>query len=248
MKCFYTIITFMFLLFPFQANSETIQVLTEEMPPYNYTEDGVIKGISTEVVRLVLNRAGLDYSIKSYPWKRSYKMALSDPNTPIYSIGRNTKREGLFKWVGTISSVNIYLWKMKNRPEIKIKTFEDVRKYKISSVLEDYTTQYLISKKIEGLDMVRSYALIIRKLYRQRTDLMIIDELTLFYLIRKEAKKDNRVKFQDFEKIFFARDISADMYMAFSNNTSNDIVERSRKALSELKSSDEYKAIKDKFY
>ena len=46
---------------------EYIHVVTEDWKPYNYEEDGVVKGSSTEIVQQVLDRAELDYRIGVYP-------------------------------------------------------------------------------------------------------------------------------------------------------------------------------------
>lgn len=41
------------------ARAESLTIVTEEMPPFNYTENGNVTGMATEVVRAVLDRAAL---------------------------------------------------------------------------------------------------------------------------------------------------------------------------------------------
>jgi len=44
--------------------AQDIQVVTEDWRPYNYEENGVIKGLGTEIVEATLNEAKLPYKVK----------------------------------------------------------------------------------------------------------------------------------------------------------------------------------------
>lgn len=85
---------------------DEIRIVTEELPPYNMTQDGQITGMSTEVVQAVLKEVGMSAPIQSMPWARAYDIALNSENTLIYSITRTRQRENLFKWVGDIAPVH----------------------------------------------------------------------------------------------------------------------------------------------
>ncbi len=76
-------------------------ILTEEYPPDNYMENGKVVGDSTEIVVEILKRIGSKLTrqdIRLVPWARAYGEALNDKSTIVYSIGRTTEREHLFKW------------------------------------------------------------------------------------------------------------------------------------------------------
>ncbi|MCP4160824.1 MAG: hypothetical protein GY760_12190 [Deltaproteobacteria bacterium] len=47
--------------------AESLEIVTEEFPPFNYTENGKITGCSTEVVEAVLKEAGIKGNPVSYP-------------------------------------------------------------------------------------------------------------------------------------------------------------------------------------
>lgn len=70
------------------ASAQQLILYTEEFPPYNMTENNEVTGVSTEVVTNVMNRVGLAYTIESYPWPRTYKLAQMGPTSLIYSISR----------------------------------------------------------------------------------------------------------------------------------------------------------------
>ncbi len=71
------------LLLAHSVSAQTLTVVTEQYPPYNYEENGKVKGVSTEVVEEVLREAGIDFSIKVYPWTRALKMAEEQENVLI---------------------------------------------------------------------------------------------------------------------------------------------------------------------
>lgn len=229
------------------VHAETITAVTEEMPPFNYTENGVITGFSTEIVRAALKEAGLTADFKSYPWKRAYKMASSEPNTLIYSIGRNPEREDKFKWVGVIAPVNIYFYKLKSRTDIKIDSLEDAKRYAVGAVDGDYTTQFLDANGFENLDKTHSYSLNVRKLFNGRVDVILVDELSLSALVREEAKSGKPYAMSQLEKAFFVEDLSSGMYMAFSLSTPDGIVEKCRKALKQIKENGVFDRIMDAY-
>lgn len=89
------------------GRSAAILVVTEELPPYNFTENGVITGSSTEVVRAVMREVGLEADIVSLPWARAMNKALTQPNVLIYTIATTPMRLPQFKWVGEINSSKV---------------------------------------------------------------------------------------------------------------------------------------------
>src|SRR5437762_1598770 len=95
----------LFLLIPIQvgpvcAQDEsaplptTIDVVTEEFPPYNYTlKDKAgkplkITGWGTEVVEAVCKQLHVKPNIQVLPWVRAMQMAKENENVLIYSISR----------------------------------------------------------------------------------------------------------------------------------------------------------------
>lgn len=93
------------LAWPFAAvaGSAEIHLLTEEFPPFNMASpDGRVGGLSTELIRELLRRAGVPYQIHIQPWIRAYNTALLQDNTCGYSTSRTESREHQFKWVGPL--------------------------------------------------------------------------------------------------------------------------------------------------
>lgn len=228
---------------PLQAASVT--VVTEEYPPYNFTENGTIKGCSTEIVREVLKRARLEYTLASYPWARTYNLALSTPNVLIYSIGRSRERENLFKWIDVVAPFDIYLYKLKRRHDIDVGSLTDARKYRIGAVRDDVRAQYLEKHGFlpgKNLDLVVVDQQNVMKLGSGRIDLFPIDRLGLAHVVKLAG---GRV--EDYVPVLYLDDLSAGLYLAFSRGTEDALVARCREALAGMKEDGTYDAIMRKY-
>jgi len=239
------VISFFFCIFAgAPAFGETLQIVTEEYPPYNYTEDGKVVGFCTDVVKEILKRAKLDdHSIKSLPWAESYQKAQSEPNVLIYSMGRNVEREPLFKWVDVIARTEVYLYKLKSRPDIKIKTFDDVKKYKMGAVTEDFRAKWLIKQGIKDqLTLVADDRQNMKNLFAHKIDIFPIGEFVAYNIAHQEGRA-----FSGLEKAMYVKDMSADLYLAFSKETSDVVVEKCKLALLEIKKDGTYEKIKSKY-
>jgi len=95
-----------------------VHVVTERFPPYNFDEQGVVKGASTELVRAVLERAGLRSTIEVLPWKRALDTALHERDTLIYSVARTEGREHQLLWLGKLCDRKLVLYCLKERSDL----------------------------------------------------------------------------------------------------------------------------------
>lgn len=209
------------------AFADKVSVVTEEMAPYNFLDekDKTVKGLSTELVHEILRRAAIDYQIEVFPWARSYRMAQEDPNVAIYSMGRNEEREKLFKWVGVIVNREVFLYKLKGRPEIKANALADLKPYRLGGIREGVRTMYL---KKEGLSVEEATddASNLKKLQSRRIDAFPIDAPNLVYLSER-----NGIDFDSMERLLKLEKMSGGLYMAFSLKTPDETVDKCRAAL-----------------
>lgn len=228
------------------VRADALKVLTEEFPPYNYTEAGRITGFSTEVVRAVLQVAKLEGEFQSMPWARAYETARDADSVLIYSIGRNSQREKLFKWVGVIAPTQYYLFSLPQR-KLRLDQLDQARPFQIATVNEDVGEQYLISKgfvKGQNLQSSVKYELNYEKLKRGRVDLWIMPELSAAYLARQAG--DDPV--QALARSYAIHDLGNDgYYMAFGTRTPDALVARLARALTTIKTNGTYDALKKKW-
>src|SRR5215470_11626060 len=84
--------------------AHALTLVTEENPPFNYTEQGKVAGLSTEIVAELGKRSGIPLQIQSMPWEKAYIAAQRDKETCIYSTARLENRERIFFWIGPIAT------------------------------------------------------------------------------------------------------------------------------------------------
>lgn len=230
------------------AREGTIRIITEEFPPYNYTDPrtGKITGFSTEVVEAVLAEIGLKGEIQSLPWARAYEYVQANEGVLIYSIGRNTQRDKLFKWVGVIAPTHYYLFSLPER-NLKFERLEEAMAYQIATVNEDVGEQYLVSKGfVKGGNLQSSvkYELNYAKLRAGRVDLWIMTDLVAVYLARQAGDDPERMLARSFR----IHDLGDDgYYMAFGAKTPDALVERFRAGLETIRRNGTYDALKRKW-
>lgn len=84
------------------AQASDLNAYTEDWPPYNFEENGQVRGISTDILRAACNSAKLECRIALVPWARAYKSASTEPKALAYTTARKPSREHEFSWVGPI--------------------------------------------------------------------------------------------------------------------------------------------------
>ncbi len=210
-----------------------IIIVTEEFPPYNYTDPatGDITGFSTEIVRALLKEINVDAKIRSYPWARSYKMAEEIENVMIFSMKRTTKREELFKWVGELIKHKPYFLTVKNKLIKPVDNLEELKKYTIAAIRKGAIVRGLkadgFPNVIAGTDRDANWKI----LKGGRIDLWCTDILSARHTIKSLG--DN---YDDLKIIYHYKELSkSSLYMAFSKQTDDTIVEMFRKGFNQLK-------------
>ena len=126
------------------AHAETIRVVTESLPPYQFVEqDGSIGGFATEVVQAIFSITGDHAQIEMMPWARAYEIALHEENILIYSIYRTRYRESLFNWVGPLMKEHVYFWGMNKKFSEPTKQISDLLSYTVAASRNSNAEQYL---------------------------------------------------------------------------------------------------------
>lgn len=208
---------------------EPLTAVTEEWPPYNFSEGDEIKGLSTDIIRATLREAGLAAKFEIFPWPRSYKKAKMEANTLIYTILRMPEREEDFQWIKMEGlSESVFLFSPRARPEIVIKSLDDAKRYKIGVSQESASHQFLLSKGFEeGTHLfpvnVASHTVLLSDAKHPRIDLATGDRLSMS--IRLKAMEYPPDYWEE-ELLLFKKDI----YMAFGKKTPAHVVKKVRDA------------------
>ena len=95
-------------------------------------------------MKSILKHSGIKkFEIQWYPWARAYRIAQNEKNTAIFSILRSKEREELFDWACKLFEINIWVYRLKKREDIKIDKIEDLKDYKITVWRNDFRHLFL---------------------------------------------------------------------------------------------------------
>ena len=246
MKFIHLRLILLFLIFTYSSLfAQKLTLFTEEFPPFNFTKNKKLTGVSTQIIEAVMKKAGFEYQIRSLPWARAYKMSQAKPNSFIFSISRREKREDLFKWVGIIAPSTHSVFALKNRSDIKIEQLEDLKNYEIGTSIEDSRETYLVSKGFEISKFQRvagenAYLQNYKKLKRKRIDLWPAPDALMNYIVKKAGDSPGKI----LKKAFVLSEISTDgFYLAASLSTKDAVIDKIRRALRDFKKTKEYQMI-----
>ncbi len=217
------------------TSAETLpdfMIMTEPWTPWQFEENGNVKGIAVDLLVLMLERVGSGQNhddIKMYPWARGYMTVQRKENTILFSTTRTKKREKMFKWVGPIFQNSSYLIAKKDK-HIKIKSLKELKNYNIGTVIDDVGEEYMnkLGIGIDQLDRTTSNFRNIEKLNFNRID-MIVQSWEGFCYDAKELNINPNL----FETVYLA-DVK-DISYAFYKGTPDWIIKKFQKALDELK-------------
>ncbi|MDH4100225.1 MAG: transporter substrate-binding domain-containing protein [Nitrospirota bacterium] len=215
------------------------QVVTEELPPYSYTESGDVTGVCSEIVKALMRKMGHPEKITSYSWSRAYNLTLQNEGYILFSTGRNASREKLFKWVGPLIPDRTVLFARKGSGLV-IRALDDAKKVKSIGTYKDDVGEIMLKERgFTNINSILDDKFNVQKLAAGRIDLWITSEIAGHYVARKMGVQDK------VEKIF---EVGSDhLYLAFNIKTPDSEIVRWQKALDEIKSDGTYAQILRKY-
>jgi len=207
--------------------SAGLTILTENLPPLNYVKDGELIGPSIEIVKEIQRRVGSRDKIQVYPWARAYKIALEDENVVLFGTTHTKAREDKFKWIGPLATKRDILVAKKGSG-IKISNLDDAKKVSRIGTLRDDTRELLLkSHGFTNLEPVSDEQLNAQKLVLGRIDLWAYKIPGLRTVCELAGVDHNELI-----EVYHLREI--DVSIAFSNKTSDSIVQKWKKAFDEM--------------
>ncbi len=226
-------------------NEESFTLLCSEWPPFEYTDkDGEPTGYSVEVLQAVLKELDIPDNIQIYPWYRAYKISQSKKNTLIFTLARTKSRENLFKWVGPIAPRDMYLWKLKNRKDVTVENWDDLKEYMIGTVKGEAAEKQLLAKGFrihKNISPVTKQIQNYHMLYAKRIDFVYGLELSTIFGLEQAGLNPDKIERS------LLLDTGLEYYYGFSNETSDGVVDQFRAALKRVKENGIYDMITSKY-
>lgn len=220
------------------APARALTLLTEESPPFNFTEKGKLYGSAAEIVLDMAMRAGVPVRTEVLPWDTAYVRAQGQKDTCLFSTARLENRERLFLWVGPIAS---NLWAVYGKGDFAptIRSVKELAPYRIGTVLRDATNEFLRENAVTELRPVRADAQNPPRLLLPRDHLEHIDLwITGLYAGRDLAKAANVT---DIKLVFIASE--QPLFLACNPQTDRKIVQALGDALESMKGDGSFKRI-----
>jgi len=230
-----------------QVEASRLKVITEDFAPFNYLENKKVTGFTTEIVKELIKRTGVLIErdkILLWPWKRAYDTALNENNVLLFTTTRTPQRENLFNWVGPIYPREQWMFRLKSRKDIIIRSLEEAKQYKTVEVEDSANFNTFIRHGFEphkNLFIVTTWDSKIHMLLAGRVDFASFLPLEMAYRMKQLGKKFDLV-----EKQFL---ISGEFkyYLAFSKGTSLGLVDKFKNAFNEMKQDGFYDKILTKY-
>ncbi len=228
-----------------ESNRPQIHFLHSDWPPFEYASpDGETTGYTVEIVKAMQKLVDVDSTIELHNWNRAYQTALKHPNYAVFTMARTNQREPLFYWVGPIAEREIYLWKLKSRKDIQVKTLEDVKEYRVGTVRGEAGEQQLLSKGFKydvNIHSVENQTRNFLLLFNDRIDFFYGLELTTIFILRKEGYDPYEV-----EKTVLLSG-GQGYYIGFNRETPFHIVQQFSDALQTIKHNGTFARIQRKY-
>ena len=212
------------------TSADELRIITEISPPYNFIDkDYQITGQSTEIVQAIMEATGTHAEIETMPWSEGLALAEEGPGIVLYSTNRTPQREELFKWVGLIGSYEQAFFAKKGSG-LQIKSLEDAMKVdKIGVYKDDAGAQFLESQGFENLDISMTDAQALQKLMKGDVDLWLGTKDGLALMAEEAGVNVDNLELMPTVVI------KANLYIAFSKEVSDSIVNEWQAALDKLK-------------
>ncbi|WP_085300317.1 substrate-binding periplasmic protein [Cognaticolwellia mytili] len=226
--------------------AQQLRIVSEEVPPLQmFDANHQPTGAMVEVVNAMLKKAQLVTDINIYPWARSYQLALSEKNTIIFSLFRDTKREKKFHWIGKLYTVKSYLTNLKSRSDIKINRLADANDYSVGTIRGDLAENHLLDNGFllnENLFISSKYNVLWELLYSGRIDVAFTNSLLWRYEIKSLGLDPKKLKLN-----YQIPNFASELYIAASLSTDKKIVDALTKALADIKADGSYQRILTKW-
>jgi len=236
-------ILFWFCSFSIAAD---MTIYTEEFPPYNFSERGVIKGINIDILKAACVNAKLRCQFEIYPWKRAMFLALSDPTSGLVSTSRTPERENTFKWVGPLIAGTTCLYKLKGRPDITVSNKKELLKYTIGlqkgDVYEDILKSWGFMQDVNYVASYEKYGSV-KAFASGKLDLFIASATTL-----QHHYKAGQLSRHNIEPVFILLDPRlGGNYLALNILHDDKVVKRLQKEVSAFIQAGQHFSIKKQY-
>ncbi|MEZ4525041.1 MAG: transporter substrate-binding domain-containing protein [Desulfobacterales bacterium] len=188
---FYAIVMFVCLVMPLRVWAETFVLgVLEDLPPFEYRENGELKGIDLEIGNEIAKRLGIEFKYLGLPWTRIKKYA--EDGTDIHGILSMFRLEKYLPIVDFtedtfISKISFFVTKEST---MHISGLEDLRGKKVGVIRGyTYTPEFDAYKQMERM-VFDSNDVLAKVLDKNRIEVVVAEEIPFLFTARKTGFPD----------------------------------------------------------
>ncbi|MCP4160795.1 MAG: amino acid ABC transporter substrate-binding protein [Deltaproteobacteria bacterium] len=160
-----------FFVFLFNQSVFSLSIGTVEEPPGNFSEKGIIKGLSVDFVKEIQKRVNDKTKIKILPGSRLIKLSLTKKNYVVFSLSRTKAREDKYHWISLVMRKPLVMFAKKGS-NLNIKNLNDAKKVKSIGVMRrSVQHDFLTNNNFKNIQPVTSHDLNLKKIMAGRITL-----------------------------------------------------------------------------
>jgi len=223
---------------------DQLTLYTEHFPPYNYEENGVIRGINADILSEACQVAKIKCDMQLYPWLRALELAQKNLASGIFTISRTKSRVSLFQWIGPLASSKAYLYRLASRPEIAASSLEQTKQFSIAVAHGDVYEEFLLSQGFEyGKNLIefRSKSDPIPLFVQGKVDLVIGSDIVIpSWLASHQLPAETAVPVIELTN-------AGNNFVALNHAVPAEIAKRLQQAIDDLKQNGRYQQIVESY-
>lgn len=219
--------------------SYDLSILTEDFEPISYIDNyGNLGGYGVEVVEEIKKELNIDNEIKLLPWVRAYNIGLKEKNVLLFATTYTEERNKNFTFVGPILVGKIRLYSKKTSKD----TYEEIKNKSTISVYRDGQEHEILKNLyFKNLEISATPLSAAQKLLFNRADYWANVDLTTQSILVHLDKNLNELYTHEYF-------IPIKLYLAFSAETNQNIIEEWYEVLSYLKVEGKLEKIFKKYF
>ena len=218
------------------AHAADTKIITTDVPPFAYIDNGRLTGVCVDVVQEIERRLNVTAPIDVEPWLRAFHAGQEQPRTILVCPKRTADRETLFKWVGPIVTTTADLYALTAR-HIQVTSLEDARM--LTSILVprgSYGAKFLADNGFTNVEEVDNPHAMFRMLLAGRAPAIFIENAQISALMTEQSIPSNTVR-----RLLLVLTMDADL--TFSKDFPDADVAQWQKALDDMKQDGTYARI-----
>lgn len=173
------------VLLPAVARAE-VEIVTGQIPPYSFEEDGKPAGVAVEIVQALAAIVGHSGKMTFVPWKRAVAMAERSADAPrlILPLNRSPERESRFTWVvPLLTDATALITRKDGKP--RIATYQEARGYSVGVLLGSPLETELRNKGFRRVDVGVDEETNARKLQLGRIDAWFVASMVAPFVYKR---------------------------------------------------------------